>query len=62
MARHYYRAGAYKKALDELDKGYEMHDPNMPYIGTGTRFEALHDSVRFLTILDSMHLPHPKTQ
>ena len=62
MARHYYWAGAYKKALDELEKGYEMHDPNMPYIGTGTRFEALHDSVRFLAILNNMHLPHPKTQ
>jgi tetratricopeptide (TPR) repeat protein len=60
MSRHYYRAGAYKKALDELEKAYKMHNPNMPYIGTGTRFESLHDSARFLAILDNMNLPHPK--
>jgi hypothetical protein len=59
LARDYYRIGAYKKALDELEKGYAMHDPNMPYIGTGTRYEALHDSARFLSILDRMNLPHP---
>ena len=62
MARHYSRAGEYKKALDELEKGLIIHNPNMPYIGTGTRFEALHDSIRFLAILDSMNLPHPKKQ
>ncbi len=60
LARDYYRIGAYEKALDELEKGYTMHDPNMPYIGTGTRYEALHDSSRFLAILDRMNLPHPK--
>ena len=60
MSRHYYRAAAYSKALDALEKGYEIRNPNMPYIGTGTRYEALHDSARFLAILDSMNLPHPK--
>ena len=62
MARAFYRAGAYEKALDELEKALEIRNPNMPYIGTGTRFEALHDSTRFLVILDSMNLPHPKKQ
>lgn len=60
LARDYYRIGAYEKAIDELEKGSVMHDPNMPYIGTGTRYEALHDSARFLAILDGMNLPHPK--
>ena len=60
MARHYYRAGAFEKALDRLEKGYKLHNPNMPYIGTGTRFETLHDSARFLAILDSMNLPPPR--
>ena len=55
-----YRAGRFESAIDELEKGFEMHNPNMPYIGTGTRFETLHDSARFLAILDSMKLPHPK--
>jgi len=60
LARVYYRIGAHEKALDELEKAYSMHDPNMPYIGTGTRYEALHDSSRFLSILDRMNLPYPK--
>jgi tetratricopeptide (TPR) repeat protein len=62
MAVDYYRIEAYGKALDELEKGYAKHDPNMPYIGTGTRYEALHDSARFLAILDGMNLPHPKSR
>ncbi len=62
MARGFQRAGAYSKALDELEKGLEVRNPNMPYIGTGTRFESLHDSARFLAILDNMNLPHPKKQ
>jgi len=61
MARNYYRAGRFSEAIDELEKGFEIHDPNMPYIGTGTRFVHLHDSTRFLAILDRMNLPHPKT-
>jgi len=59
LSRSYYRIGAYTKAIDELEKAYAMHDPNLPYIGTGTRYEALHDSARFLAILDNMGLPHP---
>ena len=60
MAMNYYRAGAYEKALDELEKAYEMHNPNMPYIATGIRYKELHDSTRFVAILDKMNLPHPK--
>lgn len=59
MSRHYYRAGAFEKALDELEIAYQAHNPNMPYIGTGNRYKELHDSARFLAILDSMNLPHP---
>ena len=55
----YYRWGAYSETLDELEKAYRQRDPNLPYVGTGTRFEALHDSTRFLAVLDSMNLPHP---
>jgi len=60
MAKHYYRSGAYSKALDMFEKAYAEHNPNLPYFGTGTRFEALHDSARFLAILDRMNLPHPE--
>lgn len=59
MSMHYHRIGEYEKNMDALEKAYEMHNPSMPYAAVGNRFEALHDSVRFLAILDSMHLPHP---
>lgn len=59
MARYYYWAGAYEKSLDILEKWYQLRNPNMPYIGTGSRYEALQDSARFLAILDGMNLPHP---
>lgn len=60
MSRRYYWAGEFEKALDELEKAYQAHNPNMAYIGTGSRYEALHDSTRFLDILDSMNLPPPR--
>jgi len=60
MSMYYLRAGAYEKSLDVLETGYRLRNPNMPYIGTGSRYEALHDSARFLAILDAMNLPHPK--
>ncbi len=60
MARYYYWAGEYEKSLDVLEQWYRMREPNMPYIGTGRRYEGLHDNARFLAILDSMNLPHPK--
>lgn len=60
MSRHYYRAGEFTKALDVLEIGCLQRNPNMPYIGTGHRYQALHDSTRFLALLDSMNLPHPK--
>ncbi|MDF1576465.1 MAG: hypothetical protein P1P86_14855 [Bacteroidales bacterium] len=60
LAVDYYRIGAHRKAIDALEKGLAIHNPNMPYIGTGGRFEALHDSARFLAVLDSMNLPHPR--
>ena len=50
-----------QQALEYFNKAIET-DPEwaLPYMGTGTRYEALHDSARFLAILDSMNLPHPR--
>ncbi len=59
LAWQYYIIGEYENALDDLEAGCEMHEPNMPYIATGIRFEALHDSARFIAILDKMNLPCP---
>jgi len=57
-----YRAEAYEKALDKIEEALEVRNPNLPYIGTGTRFKELHDNTRFLAILDSMNLPYPRKQ
>ncbi len=57
LAWLYYIIGEYENALDDLEAGYEMREPNMPYIGTGIEFEALHDSTRFIAILKKMNLP-----
>ena len=62
MSRRYYWAGEFEKALDKLEKAYQAHNPNMAYIGIGSRYEALHDSTRFLEILDGMNLPPPRNQ
>ena len=42
-----------------LEKGYEVHDPNMPYIaskGHGFR-DSLSGNPRYLILLEKMHLP-----
>ena len=50
-----------EKALDWLEKGFEIHDPNMPYIATGfSNFDQLHDNPRFIAILEKMNLPPGK--
>ncbi len=49
-----------EKALDWLEKGFEIHDPNMPYITAGfARFDQLYDNPRFIAILEKMNLPLP---
>lgn len=60
LAWLYHCIGEYENALDDLEAGYEMHEPNMPYIAAGIRYKALHDSARFIAIIDKMNLPHPK--
>jgi tetratricopeptide (TPR) repeat protein len=50
----------YDKALDYLDKLYEIHSPGMPYIST--RFynpDQLKDYSRYIALLEKMNLPLP---
>jgi len=44
------------RALEWLEKAYEAHDPNMPYIGLLT-FDPLRDDRRFQDLLRRMNLP-----
>ena len=48
------------KALDWLEKGYELHDPTMTYIAAMETFAPLFDHTRFLNIVQKMNLPMPK--
>jgi TolB-like protein/Tfp pilus assembly protein PilF len=52
--------GKEEKALEWLENGLEIHDPNMPYITSGfAMLENLYDEPRFIAILETMNLPFP---
>mgnify|MGYP001827608992 FL=1 len=58
LATRHYGSGEYSKALDDLEKGYEMHNPFMPYIVAGQNgYPDLYDSTRFIAIVKKMNLP-----
>jgi TolB-like protein len=60
LASRHYSNKEYSKTLDDLEKGYEMHEPNMPYLATGPGgFVDLYDSARFIAIVKKMNLPLP---
>ncbi|MGW8316008.1 MAG: hypothetical protein ACWGNV_10435 [Bacteroidales bacterium] len=51
----------YDSAMKWLEIGYEIHDPNMPYIGTGlASFDSLYHDPRFIALMDKMKLPMPE--
>ena len=50
----------YDSAMKWIEVGYEVHDPNMPYIGTGlAAFDSLYDNPRFIAIMEKLDLPMP---
>ncbi len=56
MASRHYSNREYSKALDDLEKGYDLHEPNMPYIAAGYNgFVELYDSIRFIAIVKKMN-------
>ena len=60
MANRYIMANQPDKAMDWLEKGFEIHDPAMTYITTKI-FEPLFNNSGFLGIVKKMNLPLPKT-
>jgi tetratricopeptide (TPR) repeat protein len=60
MACRYIYANLPDKAMDWLEKGYEIHDPNMPYITTHCyNLDPLFSNPRFIDIVKKMNLPLP---
>lgn len=58
VATLYTRAGMKEEALDWLEKAYEEHDPNMPYINADPIFDDLKEDHRFKELLRKMELPN----
>ena len=56
IAYVYAYAGKKEQTLDWLERGYEMKDPNMPYIHCGV-WNILRDEPRFQDLLRRMNLP-----
>ena len=58
MAVRYNMLDQHEKAMNWLEKGFESHDPNMPYIAVGfANLNELYDNPRFIAILEKMNLP-----
>ena len=53
----YAYAGKYDQAFEWLERGFEEHDPNMPYINLTPAFEPLCNDSRFKDLLRRMNLP-----
>ena len=60
MAIRYLQVGEHEKALDWLERGYEVRDQSMPYITTDIYFtRPLFDHPRFIALMEKMNLPLP---
>jgi serine/threonine protein kinase/Tfp pilus assembly protein PilF len=57
IALRYLDAGDNDKAIDWLEKAYEDHDPNMPYINLPIFWDPLHSYPRYQNLLRKMGLP-----
>jgi TolB-like protein len=50
------------KAMDWVEKGFEIHSPNMPYIPTYMYLcDPLFNNPRFIDVIHKMNLPLPKS-
>ena len=58
QAWRYLAVGKYDKAMDCLERAYEIHDPNMPYLGmVSIEFEELKNNKRYIALMKKMKLP-----
>lgn len=60
MSSRYIIANQTDKAMDCLEKGFEMHDPQLGYIvASGRHSEPLYGNPRFIAICEKANLPLP---
>ena len=60
MAIRYMMVDHKEKAMEWIEKGFEMHDPNMPYIATHIYLcDPLFGDPGFIDIVQKMNLPLP---
>ena len=52
----YTRAGRNDEALEWLEKAFQAHDPNLPYLSVDPIFDALRGDSRFQSLLRRMKL------
>ena len=57
MSLYYVLLQDHERALDYLEKVYQIRDPNMVHIGVDPPFEVLHSEPRFQALLKKMGLP-----
>jgi tetratricopeptide (TPR) repeat protein len=60
IAYPYAYAGETEKTLEWLEKGFEIRDPNMPYMGEPIFVDLLSDEPRYQELLRKMNLPVEK--
>jgi TolB-like protein/Tfp pilus assembly protein PilF len=57
IANRYVYAGDYDRAMELLEKAYEMHHPALPYISAFPIWDPLRSDPRFQDLLRRMNLP-----
>jgi tetratricopeptide (TPR) repeat protein len=56
IALRYIDAGDYDRAIDWLERAFEVRDPNLPYFGLAPIHDPLRDNPRFQDLLRRMNL------
>jgi tetratricopeptide (TPR) repeat protein len=57
MGEYYLKVGNLDKSIECYIKGYEMHDPMMPYFTIIEGFDQIKDDPRIISIVEKMNLP-----
>lgn len=52
------RAGRLDEALDWLERAFEAHDPNVPYITVDPIFDGMRGDPRFQSLIEGLKLPN----